>query len=243
MISSDEYSPFLNWNPKDPVSIDSVAQAFVSLVSMVRDDYQFGEELVIRASTDVVTFVRQILDSCSLSNRLALVSSKLFPRMLSTPHLRDLSVLLDKGILNDILVIKHFGICLASTNDIQSHSTTSSIDPQIFQVSAFHQPTRLFVCSSHIPMLIQSLLSEVERVHTHQFIIWSISDNIGTWKTGRTKAVSRGKKLLQTLEREGFRDELDRTLLHENSSRNGELVKIFSLEVMEHLGMNCPRLK
>ncbi|KAK2955178.1 hypothetical protein BLNAU_9907 [Blattamonas nauphoetae] len=38
-------------------------------------------------------------------------------------------------------------------------------------------------------------------------------------------------------------DELDRTLHHEKWCRNGELATIFSLEVMEHLGMNCPRLK
>ncbi|KAK2949250.1 hypothetical protein BLNAU_15853 [Blattamonas nauphoetae] len=155
MISSDKYSPFLTWNVNDPLTVDSVSAVFVSLVSMVRDDYNFDEELLKQASTffssiirratpgsffesflktmredptdsiptlldstiilllsshhsiirDTLSFIAKVLDWSSLSNRLALVSSKLISRILSTPHLRDLSVIDNKDILNKILEI------------------------------------------------------------------------------------------------------------------------------------------
>ncbi|KAK2949255.1 hypothetical protein BLNAU_15858 [Blattamonas nauphoetae] len=50
MIASEEYTPFLSWNPEVPIAIDSVARVFLSLVSMVRDGYKFDEELECTAS-------------------------------------------------------------------------------------------------------------------------------------------------------------------------------------------------
>ncbi|KAK2947334.1 hypothetical protein BLNAU_17721 [Blattamonas nauphoetae] len=50
-VTDPEYSPFLNWNPIDPVTADSVSPVFVSLVSMVRDDFKFDHEQIIKAST------------------------------------------------------------------------------------------------------------------------------------------------------------------------------------------------
>ncbi|KAK2944701.1 hypothetical protein BLNAU_20394 [Blattamonas nauphoetae] len=49
MLEQEEYSPFLKWNPSDSLTVDSIASIFVSLVSMVRDDFQFDEELVSKA--------------------------------------------------------------------------------------------------------------------------------------------------------------------------------------------------
>ncbi|KAK2946023.1 hypothetical protein BLNAU_19034 [Blattamonas nauphoetae] len=58
MVSSDapKYSPFLKWSRNDPVTVDSVAHAFSSLISMVRDGYTFDEALVRQIST----FLRSI---------------------------------------------------------------------------------------------------------------------------------------------------------------------------------------
>ncbi|KAK2957312.1 hypothetical protein BLNAU_7690 [Blattamonas nauphoetae] len=52
MVSSDasEYSPFLKWNRNDPVTVDSVAHAFSSLISIIRDGYPFDEALVRQIS-------------------------------------------------------------------------------------------------------------------------------------------------------------------------------------------------
>ncbi|KAK2961722.1 hypothetical protein BLNAU_3159 [Blattamonas nauphoetae] len=60
MISSEEYSPFLNWNPNDPFTVDSVAQAFLSLASMIRDGYPFDEVLVSQASQFVSSLSRNL---------------------------------------------------------------------------------------------------------------------------------------------------------------------------------------
>ncbi|KAK2945129.1 hypothetical protein BLNAU_19919 [Blattamonas nauphoetae] len=50
LTSSEEYSPFLNWNPTEKLSLDSVAHAFLSLVSMVRDAYPFDEKLAMKVN-------------------------------------------------------------------------------------------------------------------------------------------------------------------------------------------------
>ncbi|KAK2961990.1 hypothetical protein BLNAU_3046 [Blattamonas nauphoetae] len=50
MISLDEDSPFLKWNPDESLTAASIAQIFMSLVSMVRDGYKLDEELVSKAS-------------------------------------------------------------------------------------------------------------------------------------------------------------------------------------------------
>ncbi|KAK2959089.1 hypothetical protein BLNAU_5884 [Blattamonas nauphoetae] len=45
------YTPFLNWHRSDPVTTDSKSLVFISLVSMVRDGYEFDEELLEKASS------------------------------------------------------------------------------------------------------------------------------------------------------------------------------------------------
>ncbi|KAK2945140.1 hypothetical protein BLNAU_19930 [Blattamonas nauphoetae] len=51
MMTSKEYSPFLKWNRDDPFSVDSVAQPFVSLASMIGNGYEFDEDLLQKSST------------------------------------------------------------------------------------------------------------------------------------------------------------------------------------------------
>ncbi|KAK2950169.1 hypothetical protein BLNAU_14855 [Blattamonas nauphoetae] len=60
MISSDEYSPFMSWNPDDPITVDFTSSVINSLVSMIRDNYQFDEELLRRASTFLGSFNIQL---------------------------------------------------------------------------------------------------------------------------------------------------------------------------------------
>ncbi|KAK2961881.1 hypothetical protein BLNAU_3318 [Blattamonas nauphoetae] len=232
-------------------------------------------------AVDVLSFIRESLLRCSFSNRLALVSSKLIPRILSTPHLRDLSGIDDQNVMTDIREIFDYGVLLSSEHEIQSLSTTSDKDPEstrdvvlnevlipiepslvqisrnphllpyidgvkhpllllsnIFDVSAFHQPTLDFVSSSHIPMAYQSLISKVEHEYTHQFIIWKMNDIINIWKRNGTETMHRGNILLQTLEREGFGNHLEQTLLHNKSSAYGPNVRNVSYILMKYLGMN-----
>ncbi|KAK2946631.1 hypothetical protein BLNAU_18467 [Blattamonas nauphoetae] len=44
-----EYSPFIDWNPNDPISADSLAKPFIALVSMVRDGYHCDEMIEEKA--------------------------------------------------------------------------------------------------------------------------------------------------------------------------------------------------
>ncbi|KAK2961796.1 hypothetical protein BLNAU_3233 [Blattamonas nauphoetae] len=329
--TSDQYSPFLDWNPDDSVTVDSVAPALVSLASMLRDGYPFNTELVIAASTllssfnwrrhnsltidhllkaigqhfpdpaavfvdsitillssphpsifrEALPFIRRCLNYCYPSNRLALVSSKLLPGIISTPHLRDLSVIDNQGMMNDICVIFDRCVCLSSTDTVLYFSTTLDIDPQsirnlvlhevlipfepslvqisrnprfvswdyeyqnasiflidIFDMSAYHQPTLDFVCSSRIPIVFQSLLSKVENIFPHRVIISSLAENIRKWKEDGAETADRGRILLQTLEREGFHEGIEQTLFHNKSSENGRFVRWYSFEIMNYLGMN-----
>ncbi|KAK2959070.1 hypothetical protein BLNAU_5865 [Blattamonas nauphoetae] len=45
------YTPFLNWHRSDPVTTDSKSLVFITLVSMVRDGYEFDEENLQTASS------------------------------------------------------------------------------------------------------------------------------------------------------------------------------------------------
>ncbi|KAK2949209.1 hypothetical protein BLNAU_15812 [Blattamonas nauphoetae] len=187
MFSSKEYSSFLKWNPDHAHSADSVAQPFVSLVSMVRDGYEFDEELVRK-----------------VSKFLSSVTS------------------------------------LFETNDSFDNflNAIGQASPDRTEMSASHQPTLDFVCSSHIPIVFLSLLSTIEDEETHQLIIWLISDNIRKWNRYGAETMHRGRILLQTLEKEGFHEGIEQALLHDKSSEDGQNVRIYSYQLMKHLGMN-----
>ncbi|KAK2950206.1 hypothetical protein BLNAU_14892 [Blattamonas nauphoetae] len=103
-----EYSPFMSWNPKDPITVDSIAHVFVSLVSMVRDNYQFDEELVRRASTFIASLNTHFFEEPFADDLLMAIghgSPDPAAGMLTTPRLRDLSAVEDKRIVKDILEI------------------------------------------------------------------------------------------------------------------------------------------
>ncbi|KAK2961753.1 hypothetical protein BLNAU_3190 [Blattamonas nauphoetae] len=285
MLTSEEYSPFLNFNPTDPITIDSVTHVFISLVSMVRDGYHFNPELLKQASTFFSSLRETFSNSDGLDAFLKAIG-QVFPDpaavIISTPHLRNLSAIENQSILNDIITIFRSGVWLSTADDIQSTSVTSSTNPQsirsvvlnevlipmepslvqisrnphllswsgefkvtlnllvdIFDVSVFHQPTLDFICSSHIPMSFQSLLSKVELQSTDQIVIWKMNDIINRLKEGGVENAGRGRIVLQTLEQEGFRAHLEQRLLHNQLQTNGNPVRIFSYQLMNNLGMNC----
>ncbi|KAK2954217.1 hypothetical protein BLNAU_10872 [Blattamonas nauphoetae] len=115
------------------------------------------------------------------------------------------------------------------------YRNTLDIISHIFHMSVFHQPILDFICSSHIPMVYQSLLSKVEDEDTNQFIIWFMFDSIRSWQNHDTETWCRGRILMQTLEQEGFRNHLEQTLLHDKSSADGKDVRLYSYGVMNDL--------
>ncbi|KAK2949253.1 hypothetical protein BLNAU_15856 [Blattamonas nauphoetae] len=86
-----------------------------------------------------LSLIRMILNWCSLSTNLALVSSSLFSRILPTPHLRDLSVIVDKGILKDVVRILRDGIELTSTDGIEALSTDVSTASESVRDVVLHE--------------------------------------------------------------------------------------------------------
>ncbi|KAK2954798.1 hypothetical protein BLNAU_10283 [Blattamonas nauphoetae] len=112
---------------------------------------------------------------------------------------------------------------------------------RIIDVSVFHQPTLDFTCSSHIPLMFQSLLSKVENDWLHQSVLSWTSDLVSEWQTDEAETVDRGRIVFQTLEGEGFRDQLDQVLLQHKESENGEAVRFYSFRMMNNLGMNSPQ--
>ncbi|KAK2961771.1 hypothetical protein BLNAU_3208 [Blattamonas nauphoetae] len=231
-----------------------------------------------------LSFIDECLYHCSDSNCLALVSSKLIPRICSTPHLLDLSVIDDLLILRDILLILKNSLRLASLDAIQSlsarfdtepksirnvvlHEVLIPIEPSLVQIShnphllswkdgyretfiflntvfemiPFHQPTLDFICSSRIPIAFQSLLSKVDDEYTHQFVIWLMTRDIRYWKEEGAETWYRGRILLQTLEQEGFHEEIEQTLLHNKSTEHGSNVRTNSFDILNYLGINSPK--
>ncbi|KAK2961714.1 putative leucine-rich repeat protein [Blattamonas nauphoetae] len=86
-----------------------------------------------------LAFIRKCLDWGSHSNQLALVSSKLIPRIFSTPYLHDLSGIDDKVIMNDIITILECCVWLSSPDVLQALSPTSDIDPESVRDVVLHE--------------------------------------------------------------------------------------------------------
>ncbi|KAK2949252.1 hypothetical protein BLNAU_15855 [Blattamonas nauphoetae] len=212
---------------------------------------------------DTLSYVHECLRSCSYYSRLAIVSSKLFPRILSTPHLRDLSVVEDQGILHNLIEILLVGIM--PFRDLVFTEVLSPIEPSLVQISrnprivswndachaalkllfrivdesVNHQPALDFICSSPIPMAFQTLLSKVENESTHPEFLYSMLQTIYTWQSKGAKSWCRGRILLQTLEREGFKDHLEQTLLHNNLTSQGQMVRTRTCRIMRKWGTHC----
>ncbi|KAK2943266.1 hypothetical protein BLNAU_21838 [Blattamonas nauphoetae] len=121
---------------------------------------------------------------------------------------------------------------------IEECAETLNLLSRILDVGACHQSTLDFVCSSRIPIVLLSLLTEVENEDAHQDILWILSLNIHNWQDGRAETMRRGKILQQMLEREGFGDGLEQKVLHEKSTRDGNYVRVYSFGIMDQLGMN-----
>ncbi|KAK2961721.1 hypothetical protein BLNAU_3158 [Blattamonas nauphoetae] len=280
------YSRFLNWRPNDQLYQGEYAYTLVSIASMVEDGYHFDEGLIAKYGSDfavgfvnsttillssshrsivrdTLSCVRECLRSCSSSNCRKIVSSKLFPRILSTPHLRDLSVVEDQGILRNLLWILQFGTI--TFRDELLHEVLIPIEPSIVQISrnphivswndachtalqflfklfnesANFQPSLDFICSSHIPMAFQSLLSKIEQEGTHPEFLYYMFQTIFTWKYKGAESYGRRKILLQALEQEGFSEGLEQALLHNNLTRQGKLVRSRTSRIMRKLGTHC----
>ncbi|KAK2947844.1 hypothetical protein BLNAU_17264 [Blattamonas nauphoetae] len=118
---------------------------------------------------------------------------------------------------------------------------TLNLLSRILDVGACHQPTLDFVCSSRIPIVLLSLLTEVENEDTHPDILWILSLNIHNWQTAGAETMRRGTILQRMLEREGFGDGLEQKVLHEKSTRDGKSVRVYSFGIMDQLGMNFPK--
>ncbi|KAK2961828.1 hypothetical protein BLNAU_3265 [Blattamonas nauphoetae] len=327
------HSPFLNWYPNNPVSVDSSSRTIMSLASMVRDGFKFEERHLRKASLllellnmkgsirfkipalfnafgpnstdsaaafvdsmtliftlphpsvfrDALEFFRKCLSPLSKSTQIAVLSTNIIRRILSAPQLRDLSSMTDHSLLKSVVRIFNNCVWFSSPDSVRSLSAVSDADPQsvrdvvlnkvlipieqslvqinrnprllswndeyklllslqsrIFEVSAFHQPTLDFICSSRIPIVFQSLLSKVEDEDTHQFIIALMNDNINEWKMDGAETWCRGRILLQTLEQEGFRNHLEQTLFHDQRREYNWDVRSYSVRLKHHLGMNSP---
>ncbi|KAK2942946.1 hypothetical protein BLNAU_22157 [Blattamonas nauphoetae] len=79
---------------------------------------------------DSLSFLRCFVYSCSSPNYLPLISSKLFPTILSTHRLQDLSVIDHPHIMADIILIVQSGVWLATNDSVGSFPTASKIVPQ-----------------------------------------------------------------------------------------------------------------
>ncbi|KAK2946029.1 hypothetical protein BLNAU_19040 [Blattamonas nauphoetae] len=213
---------------------------------------------------DTVCIARQCFEK-NQSNIQALVSMKLISRIFSTPHLRDLSVINEKGLLRNLLTILQASVWLVPTErppkipsnydnrpqslrDLVLHDALIPMEPPLVQLnrgyhllswksgsedlltfvthilnaSVFHPPTLDFVCSSRLPLVFQSLLTEVEDTRIVYTCISSISNKIQKWVDDGVEFELGGRRLLLKLEQEGFIDILEAKLtLHYSKDRLG----------------------
>ncbi|KAK2958888.1 hypothetical protein BLNAU_6137 [Blattamonas nauphoetae] len=119
----------------------------------------------------------------------------------------------------------------------------------LFELSVKHQPALDFVCSSHIPMIYQSLLSKLEVEDTKSDILWCLPRLVSTWQTDKEEEeqeeaeekdeiVVRMHTLFQIYEKEGCGDGLEQTLFHDHLTAEGKFVRKSSYNGLTYLGMN-----
>ncbi|KAK2945141.1 hypothetical protein BLNAU_19931 [Blattamonas nauphoetae] len=175
MTSSEEYSPFLNWNPQKRITAASVAQVFISLASMVRDDYKFDLEL-LRQCTTFLSSIKQRIKRAT-----------------------------------DI-------------NDFLKALGQDSPNP----ASVFVDSITMLLSSPH-----PSIVKTMEKTYPLWIIISNMSINILKWKEDGAETAGKGRILLQALEQEGFQEEIEKTLLHDMSSRFGSELLSAAITVTE----------
>ncbi|KAK2955176.1 hypothetical protein BLNAU_9905 [Blattamonas nauphoetae] len=108
----------------------------------------------------------------------------------------------------------------------------------VFQESGFYQPTLDFTCSSRIPMIYESLLTNLGHEPTNEDMHLNMDNMIFQWKSCGTDAKHRGRIMLKTLEQEGFRNGVEQTLFYLSSSLSGLYMRKHSFEIMNFMGMN-----
>ncbi|KAK2951008.1 hypothetical protein BLNAU_14086 [Blattamonas nauphoetae] len=86
-----------------------------------------------------LVMVRSCLNFCTLSNRMALLSAKLIPGILSTQSLQDLSVIEDKDVMKEILKILSSVVEISATIFLQSLPTDINADPQSIRDVVFRE--------------------------------------------------------------------------------------------------------
>ncbi|KAK2952618.1 hypothetical protein BLNAU_12446 [Blattamonas nauphoetae] len=204
--SSNEDSPFLNWTRDGPHTSDSLSPVLLSLVSMVRNGYNWNDDLLLKASSLIwdlgsklnvddfleaigqgstnpaaafvdsmtvllsmshelifnptLVFMTRILQTCSSSNKLALVSSKLVPGILTSPNLQNLYVMANQTVLYIILNVLKNGIWLASPDSVRSLSADTNTDPQSIRDLMLHE-----VLAPIVPSLVQIS-------HHYRLVFW-----------------------------------------------------------------------
>ncbi|KAK2946245.1 hypothetical protein BLNAU_18847 [Blattamonas nauphoetae] len=135
--------------------------------------------------------------------------------ILSTPRLRDLTAA-DQNVLYDIIWLPRSAIELSGSDKVRSLSTTFHIAPQS----------------------IRDVV--VEHQHTNRSILWYITNNIVSWQYDGAKIVCRKKRLLKTLEQEGFHERVEQLMFHDYSTENGSTIRSRSIGMLAQLGMNSP---
>ncbi|KAK2954843.1 hypothetical protein BLNAU_10173 [Blattamonas nauphoetae] len=264
----DEFLRTVGQGSPEPVPI--IADSIVLLLSL-------PSPAVVK---ETLVFVRLCV-SLRVSDSLTFLTTKIIPGALSSPHLRDLALVADQGIVTGFLEILKQGIYLFPTDklyiigasknydfdqlrNVVLHEMLIPVEPSLVQitrnrhlpswdnefrdtflflsdiikVSAFHQPTLDFVCSSRLPKVFLSLPSDSEVEAVQRYMFWTMPGNISMWKRCGVECWRRGRRLLQTLEQEGFRDHLEQTLLHNNTSEIGKNLRSYSLEIVSWLGIN-----
>ncbi|KAK2954593.1 hypothetical protein BLNAU_10444 [Blattamonas nauphoetae] len=211
------------------------------------------------AAVNTLTMVNRCLVCATPSLRLTLVSSKLFPTILSTPHVNDLSVIEDQQVLREILMILHNPVTLLNTTylgfpadssdtgpqsvrNVVLHEVLIPIEPSLVQISRNPRFVLWNDESQEIWKLFfdffESLLTEVEHEYARESFIYTIFDKIRSLKRLRGAALRRRRVLMEILKIEGILETVEQSLLHENNMTCGRNVRRYSIELLNKLGMN-----
>ncbi|KAK2954598.1 hypothetical protein BLNAU_10449 [Blattamonas nauphoetae] len=110
---------------------------------MVKNGCQFNENRLLKVSK----IISSIIDGFCYNSFTELFLEEIRQRcpiratagILSTPHWRDLSVIEDKGLLNDILGILIITIQLTTPDSLRYISTTTDTDPQSIRNVVLHE--------------------------------------------------------------------------------------------------------
>ncbi|KAK2946004.1 hypothetical protein BLNAU_19080 [Blattamonas nauphoetae] len=160
-------------------------------ILQLHDNYPFNEEMLWKASIVFSSITSSLNHSFSMDEFIHAIANDaphpaaVYLSLPSTPFQTPQSI--RDVFLHEVLIPMEPSLVQISRNRVLLSLGDECLVMfmllyNIFAKCVFHRPTQDFICSSRIPIVFQSLLTEVEHEEAYQSILEFLADDFRGWK-------------------------------------------------------------